>query len=177
MLCLSLFPTFTPSNFVRVIDSSVPCALAFWLCFVTPHLYQLAWFQLGGLSNLKKKKNKPKTSFLGCFVSRFPSAVSPQPGPPLRPCTGVSPTVLCAVHPRRPQATVGGRGQGWHTQARGWGQGQGFHPRLLLLWQVQLLHSFLVPHGRLFPSGSTKAQAESAGWEEQPCINKPFPYV
>lgn len=58
MLCRSLFPTFTPSNFVRVIDSSVPCALAFWLCFVTPHLYQLASRQLGGLSNLKEKKKQ-----------------------------------------------------------------------------------------------------------------------
>lgn len=46
-----------------------------------------------------------------------------------------------------------------------------------LAGQVRLLHSFLVPHGSLFLSGSAKARARSAGWEEQPCINKPFPYV
>lgn len=109
MLCLSLFSTFTPSNFVRVIDSSVPCALAFWLCFVTPHLYQLAWFQLGGLSNFKKKTKKPPN--LGGFVARFPSAVSPQPRPPLRPCTAVSLAVLCAIHPLCPQATMGAEGR------------------------------------------------------------------
>lgn len=42
-------PHLHSSNFGRVIDSSVPCALlAFWLCFVTPHLYQLAGLQSGG---------------------------------------------------------------------------------------------------------------------------------
>lgn len=81
MLCLSLFPTFTPSNFVKVIDSSVPCALAFWLCFVTPHLYQLAWFQLGGLSNLKKKKTNPKPASLGALCHGFPLQCPLSPGP------------------------------------------------------------------------------------------------
>lgn len=109
MLCLSLFPTFPPSNFVRVIDSSVPCALAFWLCFVTPHLYQLAWFQLGGLSNFKKKTKK--TPNLGGVVAQFPPAVSAQPRPPLRPCTGVSLTVLCVMHPLCPQDTMGAEGR------------------------------------------------------------------
>lgn len=91
MLCLSLFPTFTPSNFVRVIDSSVPCALAFWLCFVTPHLYQLARLQSGGLSFFLKKT----TSFLGCFVTRLPSGVSPQPRPPSQAMG------WCLPHPAR----------------------------------------------------------------------------
>lgn len=128
MLCLSLFPIFTPSNFVRVIDSSVPCALAFWLCFVTPHLYQLASFQLGGLSNLKKKTPKP-----ACwrFMTRFPSVVSPQP--PLRPCTGVSPSAVCNSSRLSP-GKDGGRGQGRAgTPMCEDGDRVRVHPRLLLL--------------------------------------------
>lgn len=82
MLCLPLFPTFTPSNFVRVIDSSVPCALAFWLCFVTPHLYQLACFQLGGLSNLKKKeKTNPSPASSGALWHGSPLPCPLSPGP------------------------------------------------------------------------------------------------
>lgn len=107
MLCLSPFPTFTPSNFVRVIDSSVPCTLAFWLCFVTPHLYQLAWLQSGGLS-FKTKQNK--TASLGALWHSFPL------WGPLSPGTHsghglVSPPfllLLSAIWPQHPQGTVGG---------------------------------------------------------------------
>lgn len=128
MLCLSLFPTFTPSNFVRVIDSSVPCALAFWLCFITPHLYQLAWFQLGGLSNLKKKKKQAQNQLLWVLcvtvsLCSVPSARAPAQA--MHWC--LSHHALCSSSTPSPGDSGGPRARLAHPGTR-MGTGSGFPP-------------------------------------------------